>query len=159
MGFIDYIVHPLWETWADLVHPDAQDILDTLEDNRDWYQSQMPLSPSSSSNDLKEEDEPEGSGGSGTSSVSQELETELSNLNLNIRKKIDGGDASATTGGSESVPIAHQQPSESSSVVPASGERIQFQMTINDEDDTVDNTMSSGIASGKHEICNTQIYL
>lgn len=35
-GFIDYIVHPLWETWADLVHPDAQEILDTLEDNRDW---------------------------------------------------------------------------------------------------------------------------
>lgn len=39
VGFIDYIVHPLWETWADLVHPDAQDILDTLEENRDWYQS------------------------------------------------------------------------------------------------------------------------
>ncbi len=57
VGFIDYIVHPLWETWADLVHPGAQDILDTLEDNRDWYQSQIPLSPSSSSNDLKEEDE------------------------------------------------------------------------------------------------------
>ena len=28
VGFIDYIVHPLWETWADLVHPDAQDILE-----------------------------------------------------------------------------------------------------------------------------------
>nr|3TVX_A Chain A, cAMP-specific 3',5'-cyclic phosphodiesterase 4A [Homo sapiens]3TVX_B Chain B, cAMP-specific 3',5'-cyclic phosphodiesterase 4A [Homo sapiens] len=39
VGFIDYIVHPLWETWADLVHPDAQEILDTLEDNRDWYYS------------------------------------------------------------------------------------------------------------------------
>ena len=48
----------MWETWADLVHPDAQDILDALEDNRDWYQSQIPLSPSSSSNDLKEEEEP-----------------------------------------------------------------------------------------------------
>ncbi len=46
MGFIDYIVHPLWETWADLVHPDAQDILDTLEDNREWYQSMIPRSPS-----------------------------------------------------------------------------------------------------------------
>lgn len=46
MGFIDYIVHPLWETWADLVHPDAQDILDTLEDNRNWYQSMIPQSPS-----------------------------------------------------------------------------------------------------------------
>ncbi|CAH6856308.1 Pde4a [Phodopus roborovskii] len=46
VGFIDYIVHPLWETWADLVHPDAQDILDTLEDNRDWYHSAIRQSPS-----------------------------------------------------------------------------------------------------------------
>ncbi|XP_061078852.1 cAMP-specific 3',5'-cyclic phosphodiesterase 4A-like [Conger conger] len=46
VGFIDYIVHPLWETWGDLVHPDAQDILDTLEENRDWYQSTIPQSPS-----------------------------------------------------------------------------------------------------------------
>ncbi|XP_034057292.1 cAMP-specific 3',5'-cyclic phosphodiesterase 4D-like isoform X6 [Gymnodraco acuticeps] len=49
VGFIDYVVHPLWETWADLVHPDAQDILDTLEDNRDWYQSMIPRSPSPTS--------------------------------------------------------------------------------------------------------------
>lgn len=48
VGFIDYIVHPLWETWADLVHPDAQEILDTLEDNREWYQSMIPRSPSPS---------------------------------------------------------------------------------------------------------------
>ncbi|XP_054622600.1 cAMP-specific 3',5'-cyclic phosphodiesterase 4B-like isoform X1 [Dunckerocampus dactyliophorus] len=46
VGFIDYIVHPLWETWADLVHPDAQDILDMLEDNRNWYQGMIPQSPS-----------------------------------------------------------------------------------------------------------------
>ncbi|KAB0363330.1 hypothetical protein FD754_007486 [Muntiacus muntjak] len=45
VGFIDYIAHPLWETWADLVHPDAQDLLDTLEDNREWYQSKIPHSP------------------------------------------------------------------------------------------------------------------
>ncbi|KAI5713232.1 hypothetical protein M8J75_014733 [Diaphorina citri] len=45
VGFIDYIVHPLWETWADLVHPDAQEILDMLEENRDWYQSMIPPSP------------------------------------------------------------------------------------------------------------------
>lgn len=48
VGFIDYIVHPLWETWADLVYPDAAEILDTLEDNRDWYHSMIPISPSSS---------------------------------------------------------------------------------------------------------------
>ncbi|XP_068775867.1 3',5'-cyclic-AMP phosphodiesterase 4C isoform X1 [Struthio camelus] len=46
VGFIDFIAHPLWETWADLVHPDAQEILDTLEDNREWYQSMIPHSPS-----------------------------------------------------------------------------------------------------------------
>ncbi|ERE88995.1 cAMP-specific 3',5'-cyclic phosphodiesterase 4D-like protein [Cricetulus griseus] len=46
VGFIDYIAHPLWETWADLVHPDAQELLDTLEDNREWYQSRIPCSPS-----------------------------------------------------------------------------------------------------------------
>jgi cAMP-specific phosphodiesterase 4 len=54
VGFIDYIVHPLWETWADLVHPDAQDILDTLEENRDHYQSLIPPSPPS--NDGCEDD-------------------------------------------------------------------------------------------------------
>ncbi|OBS76577.1 hypothetical protein A6R68_16948 [Neotoma lepida] len=48
VGFIDYIAHPLWETWADLVHPDAQELLDTLEDNREWYQSRIPCSPTHS---------------------------------------------------------------------------------------------------------------
>ena len=41
VGFIDYIVHPLWETWAELVQPDAQEILDQLEENRNWYNMQM----------------------------------------------------------------------------------------------------------------------
>ncbi|GMT13953.1 hypothetical protein PFISCL1PPCAC_5250, partial [Pristionchus fissidentatus] len=44
VGFIDYIVHPLYETWADLVYPDAQGILDQLEENREWYQSRIPES-------------------------------------------------------------------------------------------------------------------
>lgn len=57
MGFIDYIVHPLWETWADLVHPDAQDILDTLEDNRDWYHSMIPQSPSPPPDDAEKDEE------------------------------------------------------------------------------------------------------
>uniref|UniRef100_A0A8C4ZH48 Phosphodiesterase n=1 Tax=Gadus morhua TaxID=8049 RepID=A0A8C4ZH48_GADMO len=45
VGFIDYVVHPLWEAWADLVHPDAQELLDALEDNREYYHSMMPGSP------------------------------------------------------------------------------------------------------------------
>ena len=30
-------MHPLWETWAELVFPDAQDIMITLENNRCSY--------------------------------------------------------------------------------------------------------------------------
>uniref|UniRef100_A0A8C6PD49 Phosphodiesterase n=1 Tax=Nothobranchius furzeri TaxID=105023 RepID=A0A8C6PD49_NOTFU len=60
VGFIDYIVHPLWETWADLVHPDAQDILDTLEDNREWYQSTIPQSPSPSLDEPQDGTRPPG---------------------------------------------------------------------------------------------------
>jgi hypothetical protein len=48
VGFIEFIVHPLWETWADLVYPDASSILETLEQNRDWYQARLS-SPSSGS--------------------------------------------------------------------------------------------------------------
>jgi len=48
VGFIDYIVHPLWETWADFVYPDCQDILDTLEENRSWYQNQISTDDDSS---------------------------------------------------------------------------------------------------------------
>ena len=43
---MDFIVHPLWESWAELVHPDAQNILDALETNRNWYYSHIaPQSP------------------------------------------------------------------------------------------------------------------
>ncbi|KAL3995164.1 putative 3'5'-cyclic phosphodiesterase pde-4 [Acanthocheilonema viteae] len=42
VGFIDFIVHPLFETWADLVNPHAQYILDQLELNREWYQARIP---------------------------------------------------------------------------------------------------------------------
>ncbi|KAL2090203.1 hypothetical protein ACEWY4_014891 [Coilia grayii] len=66
VGFIDYIVHPLWETWADLVHPDAQDILDNLEDNREWYQSMIPRSPSPPPEEREGSDgRPGGQGGGG----------------------------------------------------------------------------------------------
>ncbi|NWY22325.1 PDE4D phosphodiesterase, partial [Aphelocoma coerulescens] len=37
VGFIDYVVQPLWETWGDLVHPDAREMLETLEENREWF--------------------------------------------------------------------------------------------------------------------------
>ena len=41
VSFIDFIVHPLWETWAELVYPTGQNILDYLEENRDYYQPHM----------------------------------------------------------------------------------------------------------------------
>ncbi|XP_069858388.1 3',5'-cyclic-AMP phosphodiesterase 4A isoform X1 [Dipodomys merriami] len=72
VGFIDYIVHPLWETWADLVHPDAQEILDTLEDNRDWYYSAIRQSPSPP----PEEDE-EFPGGPGHPAAPEKFQFEL----------------------------------------------------------------------------------
>ncbi|XP_076122475.1 3',5'-cyclic-AMP phosphodiesterase 4C isoform X2 [Alosa pseudoharengus] len=89
VGFIDYIVHPLWETWGDLVHPDAQDMLDTLEDNRDWYQSTIPQSPSPPADhphnqldacvdkfqfELTLEESSEGGGGGGMEAGEQEAE-------------------------------------------------------------------------------------
>jgi len=46
VSFIDYVVHPLWETWVDLVYPDCQHILDILDDNRQWYFDQMSLARS-----------------------------------------------------------------------------------------------------------------
>lgn len=70
MGFIDYIVHPLWETWADLVHPDAQDILDNLEDNREWYQSMIPRSPSPTPDERDSSEGKFGGQGGGGSSLS-----------------------------------------------------------------------------------------
>jgi len=44
-GFITYIVLPIYETWADLVYPDAQNILDQLEENREYYSSRIPDEP------------------------------------------------------------------------------------------------------------------
>ena len=37
VGFISCIVHPLWETMAELVFPDAHEIMSNLEDNRVYY--------------------------------------------------------------------------------------------------------------------------
>ncbi|CAF1129968.1 unnamed protein product [Adineta ricciae] len=47
IGFIKSFVHPLWETWAGLVHPDANTILETLERNRDWHEVRLAALTSS----------------------------------------------------------------------------------------------------------------
>jgi len=41
IGFIDFIVQPLWETWSELVYPDCQYVLDALEHNRQWYEQHV----------------------------------------------------------------------------------------------------------------------
>uniref|UniRef100_A0AAY4CTD2 Phosphodiesterase n=1 Tax=Denticeps clupeoides TaxID=299321 RepID=A0AAY4CTD2_9TELE len=74
VGFIDYIVHPLWETWADLVHPDAQEILDTLEDNREWYQSMIPRSPSPPPEEQNRPDSTTGALGDGSGGCSSTVD-------------------------------------------------------------------------------------
>ena len=41
VGFIEFVVRPVWETLADLVNPDAQEILETLEVNKQYYQAKI----------------------------------------------------------------------------------------------------------------------
>ncbi|XP_059350612.1 cAMP-specific 3',5'-cyclic phosphodiesterase-like isoform X2 [Daphnia carinata] len=113
VGFIDYIVHPLWETWADLVHPDAQDILDGLEDNRDWYFSMIPPSPPPAQSDNTPVDHSDDTG--------ENTETgEADDVN-----RIESEDGHWRSSNALSVP----------------SERIQFQITLeegesgNEEDD------------------------
>lgn len=37
-------MYPLWETWAELVYPDAQGILEHLSQTRDyWYQRSLKI--------------------------------------------------------------------------------------------------------------------
>jgi len=133
VGFIDYIVHPLWETWADLVHPDAQDILDALEDNRDWYQSQIPVSPSSSSNDLKEEDE--GKSGASGSTDSVDIDEEAAK----------DGACAMETGliKSETVMLNVKDAGNNQE---GGMENIQFQITLQEDEDTEeDRDLNTGV--------------
>jgi len=59
VSFIDYVVHPLWETWTELVFPDSQEILDSLESNREWYASRTSRHQTSEVvvEDVEEEDD------------------------------------------------------------------------------------------------------
>ena len=64
IGFMDFIVRPVWETLADLLHYDVQEMLDILEENREWHETNMNCSPKFSKvscgsrfSDLKEENE------------------------------------------------------------------------------------------------------
>ena len=45
-------MYPLWETWAELVYPDAQNILEHLSQTRDYWFKLTEKSPSPS-NDIE----------------------------------------------------------------------------------------------------------
>ena len=57
VSFIDYVVHPLWEAWSELVYPDCQQMLDTLETNRDWYAARLPAGRRQQTDTVVEENE------------------------------------------------------------------------------------------------------
>ena len=65
IGFLDFIVRPVWETLADLVHSDVQEMLDKIDENRAWHEanSKSPssvfprVSRESNFSDLREENE------------------------------------------------------------------------------------------------------
>ena len=57
VSFIDFIVFPLWETWAELVYPDAQSILQYLARTRDYWSGLVPTSPPPSEDGQKKYDE------------------------------------------------------------------------------------------------------
>ena len=55
--FLDLIILPLWETWAELVYPDAQDMLDNLSKTREYWHDQIKCtSPLLSENEREGED-------------------------------------------------------------------------------------------------------
>ena len=140
VGFIDYIVHPLWETWADLVHPDAQDILDALEDNRDWYQSQIPVSPSSSSNDLKEEDE--GKSGSTESPEPEEAEEGEGGEGGEGEEGEEGEGGPLTKSDTVMLNVRTVGEDPAGPAAPA----IQFQITLQEEEDSAeDKDVNTGV--------------
>ena len=137
VGFIDYIVHPLWETWADLVYPDAGEILENLENNREWWFSQIVESPTSSTKKvLKEEEEPN----SGSVSSEDDLITTTSpapgNAHTNNCPSSTQSQNSAKSGGDGgAVNTSDVEASGSGEGGGVLADRIQFQMTLHEEDE------------------------
>ena len=54
--FIDFIVYPLWETWAELVYPAGQLMLDNIGKTREYWNAMIdPNSPPPSSDDQEQD--------------------------------------------------------------------------------------------------------
>ena len=41
LGFIDFVVHPLWEIWNEVVYPEGKYVLDNLAANRMTLELEM----------------------------------------------------------------------------------------------------------------------
>ncbi len=54
ISFIEYIIFPLWETWAELVYPDAQDVLDNISAIKDYWAAKNEESNSPSEEDVRD---------------------------------------------------------------------------------------------------------
>ncbi|XP_062509420.1 cAMP-specific 3',5'-cyclic phosphodiesterase 4C-like isoform X2 [Corticium candelabrum] len=55
VAFIDLICQPLWETWGELVYPSEKAVLDQLEENKRYWESQVRGTPTSSTSSTSEE--------------------------------------------------------------------------------------------------------
>lgn len=132
VGFIDYIVQPLWETWSDLVQPDAAKILSELENNRDWWAKQCPPGTfqqqsdggSSKSDEFKESEEHTHSGGE-----SQEIQS-ADDIILDI-----GGSSGPGSTDESAVAGTSSKGGKAGNSNLSAADRIQFQMTLHEEEE------------------------
>ncbi|XP_078010280.1 3',5'-cyclic-AMP phosphodiesterase 4C isoform X1 [Phascolarctos cinereus] len=125
VGFIDYIAHPLWETWADLVHPDAQEILDTLEDNREWYQSMIPRSPDGSGGGGQEATLAKGADKFQFELTLEEEEGELDSEAEDPRSQAEEGEGENSGSDSKTLATDESESAEVEPLSPEEGERRQ----------------------------------
>uniref|UniRef100_A0A182PR31 Phosphodiesterase n=1 Tax=Anopheles epiroticus TaxID=199890 RepID=A0A182PR31_9DIPT len=132
VGFIDYIVHPLWEAWAELVRPDAQDILDRLEENRAYYQALIP--PPSPPSHEKDEEEAAEEEAAAAAAATAEQQRRAAQERAEQGSDQAGGCA---TGKQEPMPIDPQ----------ALAARLRFQMTLAENDEEEDDLEPEGSAS------------
>ncbi|XP_035900543.1 cAMP-specific 3',5'-cyclic phosphodiesterase-like isoform X1 [Anopheles stephensi] len=137
VGFIDYIVHPLWEAWAELVRPDAQDILDRLEENRAYYQALIPPpSPPSQEKDEEEEEE------------QQEQANRQQQQQQSGSSQTGGQEQGDKDGGKRNEP----QQQEPMPIDPqALAARLRFQMTLAENDEEEDEFEQDSNANPEQE--------
>ncbi|XP_003436946.2 cAMP-specific 3',5'-cyclic phosphodiesterase isoform X2 [Anopheles gambiae] len=128
VGFIDYIVHPLWEAWAELVRPDAQDILDRLEENRAYYQALIPP-PSPPSHEKDEEEEEEAEEAAKREAKQQQQQQERAEQEAGSKRNEQ----------QEPMPIDPQ----------ALAARLRFQMTLAENDEEEDDLEPDGGAGNQ----------